>query len=218
LYADVHREHGVRMLLEHQVQALEGAGRVERMTLGDGTQVECDVVVVGIGVTPRVALAQRAGIAVGDGVLVDGLLATDTAGVFAAGDIANVPYPVYGGRRMRVEHWANAQDQGPAAARGMLGSTGDWNRVPYFFSDQYDVGMEFAGDIADATRLVVRGDLAAREAVVFWLAGSRLVAGMNINVWDVSDAIQSLIARGGTVDERALADPEVSLAALADGG
>jgi 3-phenylpropionate/trans-cinnamate dioxygenase ferredoxin reductase subunit len=218
VYGDVHREHGVHLLLEHEVQALAGAGRVERMTLTDGTQIDCDVVVAGIGADPRVALAQAAGIAVGNGVVVDGRLATDAPGVFAAGDIANVPYPLYGGRRIRVEHWANAQDQGPAAARAMLGSDAAWDKVPYFFSDQYDVGMEFAGDIADADEIVVRGDLDAREAVVFWLAGGRLVAGMNINVWDVSEPIQTLIARGGAADRQALADPDTSLTELVGGG
>ena len=217
VYAAVHRAHGVRLLLEHEVAALEGADRVERMLLTDGTRIDCDVVVAGIGASPRISLAEAAGIAVDNGVLVDGRLATDAPGVFAAGDIANVPYPVYGGRRIRVEHWANAKDQGPAAARGMLGSTDAWNRVPYFFSDQYDVGMEFAGDLVDAERLVVRGDLDAPEAVVFWLAGDRLVAGMNLNVWDVSEPIQTLIARGGTVDAQALTDPDVSLVALAGG-
>jgi 3-phenylpropionate/trans-cinnamate dioxygenase ferredoxin reductase subunit len=218
MYGDVHREHGVQMLLEHEVQSLAGAGRVERMTLMDGTQIDCDVVVAGIGASPRVALAQAAGIAVDNGVLVDGRLATDAPGVFAAGDIANVPYPVYGGRRIRVEHWANAQDQGPAAARAMLGSSDAWNKVPYFFSDQYDVGMEFAGDIVGADRTLVRGDLDSRAAIVFWLAGERLVAGMNINIWDVSDPIQTLIARGGEVDDHALADADVSLAELAGDG
>ncbi len=163
--------------------------------------------VAGIGVTPRTGLAEAAGIAVDDGVLVDGRLQTSAAGIFAAGDIARFPHPLYGDRRMRVEHWANAGDQGPFAARAMLGSTDIWQRVPYFFSDQYDVGMEFAGDLEEADRVVVRGDMAAREFVALWLAGDRLVAGMNVNVWDVSDPIQTLIAKRTPVRGRGARRP-----------
>jgi 3-phenylpropionate/trans-cinnamate dioxygenase ferredoxin reductase subunit len=214
-YRDVHHEHGVDLRLENAVIAIEGSGRVERVVLADGATLECDLVVAGIGVTPRVELARDAGIEVEDGVVVDGRLQTGAAGVFAAGDIANFAHPLYGGRRMRVQHWANAGDQGPFAARAMLGSSEVWQRVPYFFSDQYDVGMEFAGDLGDAERLVVRGDMASREFIAFWLAGNRLVAGMNVNVWDVSDAIQTLIATRAHVEDDVLRDPEVSLAELA---
>ena len=171
--------------------------------------------VAGIGVTPRVELAQAAGLEVEDGVLVDGHLQTGAPGIFAAGDIANFPHPVYGGRRMRVEHWANAGDQGPFAARAMLGASDPWQRVPYFFSDQYDVGMEFAGDLGDAERIIVRGDMSSREFVAFWLAGDRLVAGMNVNVWDVSEPIQTLISSQTHVEDAVLADPDVSIAELA---
>jgi 3-phenylpropionate/trans-cinnamate dioxygenase ferredoxin reductase subunit len=119
---------------------------------------------------------------------------------------------------MRIEHWANAGDQGPFAARAMLGATDTWERVPYFFSDQYDVGMEFAGDLGDAERIVVRGDMASREFIAFWLAGDRLVAGMNVNVWDVSDPIQTLISKRIHVEDAQLSDPGVSLEELAAAG
>ncbi|HEY1480810.1 MAG TPA: FAD-dependent oxidoreductase, partial [Gaiellales bacterium] len=214
-YGDVHREHGVDLRLGHQLTRIEGGERVERIVLGDGSTVECDAVVVGIGAAPRVTLAEAAGLEVDNGVLVDGRLCTSAPNVYAAGDIARVPNPIYLGRRIRVEHWANANDQGPFAARAMLGSGLVWQRVPYFFSDQYDVGMEFAGDIADADRMVLRGDPASREFIAFWLAGDRLVAGMNVNVWDVSEPIQTLIAREASVDERTLRDPDVSLETLA---
>jgi 3-phenylpropionate/trans-cinnamate dioxygenase ferredoxin reductase component len=214
-YRDVHHEQGVDLRLENAVTRIEGSGRAERIVLADGATIDCDVVVAGIGVTPRVGLAREAGIEVGDGVPVDGRLQTGAAGVFAAGDIANFAHPLYGDRRMRVEHWANAGDQGPFAARAMLGSRDVWQRVPYFFSDQYDVGMEFAGDLGDAERLVVRGDMASREFIAFWLAGDRLVGGMNVNVWDVSDAIQALISARAHVEDDALRDPAVSLTELA---
>ncbi len=214
-YRDVHHDHDVDLRMENAVTRIEGSGRVERVWLADGATIECDLVLAGIGVTPRVELVRAAGIEVDDGVIVDGHLQTSAPGIFAAGDIANFPHPLYGGRRMRVEHWANAGDQGPAAARAMLGSSDVWQKVPYFFSDQYDVGMEFAGDLAEAERIIVRGDMASREFIAFWLAGDRLVAGMNVNVWDVSDPIQTLISTRAHVDDGALADPEVSLVELA---
>jgi 3-phenylpropionate/trans-cinnamate dioxygenase ferredoxin reductase component len=214
-YRDVHRERGVDLRLENEVTGIEGSGRAERVLLRDGQTIDCDLVVVGIGVTPRIELARAAGIEVGDGVLVNGQLQTGAPGIFAAGDIANFPHPRFGNRRMRVEHWANAGDQGPFAARAMLGSSDVWQRVPYFYSDQYDVGMEFAGDLAEAERLVVRGDLKAREFIAFWLAGDRLVAGMNVNVWDVSEHIQTLISHGSNVEDAQLADADVSLESLA---
>jgi 3-phenylpropionate/trans-cinnamate dioxygenase ferredoxin reductase subunit len=216
-YRDVHLEHGVDLRLENAVTRIEGAQNAERVVLADGETIDCDLVVAGIGVTPRIELARAAGIEVGDGVLVDGQLQTGAPGIFAAGDIANFAHPLYGNRRMRVEHWANAGDQGPFAARAMLGSSDVWQRVPYFYSDQYDVGMEFAGDLEAADRLVVRGDMDAREFVAFWLAGDRLVAGMNVNVWDVSDSIQTLISKGSHVDDAQLSDVEISLESLAAG-
>jgi 3-phenylpropionate/trans-cinnamate dioxygenase ferredoxin reductase subunit len=214
-YRDVHHGHGVDLRMENAVTRIEGSGRVERVALADGDTIECDLVVAGIGVTPRIELARAAGIEVDDGVIVDGHLQTGAPGVFAAGDIANFPHPLYGDRRMRVEHWANAGDQGPAAARAMLGSSDVWQKVPYFFSDQYDVGMEFAGDLAEAERIIIRGDMASSEFIAFWLAGDRLVAGMNVNVWDVSEPIQTLISRRAHVEDHALADPAVSLVELA---
>jgi 3-phenylpropionate/trans-cinnamate dioxygenase ferredoxin reductase subunit len=214
-YRDVHHDHGVDLRMENAVTAIEGSGKLVRVALADGETVECDLVVAGIGVTPRIELAQAAGIEVDNGVLVDGHLQSSEPAIFAAGDIANFPHPLYGDRRMRIEHWANAGDQGPFAARAMLGSNDVWQRVPYFFSDQYDVGMEFAGDLAEAERIIVRGDMATREFIAFWLAGDRLVAGMNVNVWDVSEPIQTLISQRTPVEDAALADPGVSLVELA---
>ena len=213
MYADVHRDHGVELLTGTGVEAIEGAGRAERVRLEGGRTVECAAVLVGVGAAPRTALAEAAGLAVDNGVLVD---ATLRAGgdVFAAGDIANAEHPFYG-RRVRVEHWANAVNQGPAAARAMLGRTEPFERLPYFFSDQYDVGMEYSGLADPEARIVVRGDLAAREAVVFWLGDDGAVmAGMNINVWDVNEHVQALIRSRAAVDPDRLADQDVPLEGL----
>ena len=131
-------------------------------------------------------------------------------GIFAAGDVANHLHPGFG--RLRVEHWDNALHQGPAAARAMLGADEPYARTPYFFSDQYDVGMEYSGFAASWDRVVFRGDPASREFIAFWLADGRVVAGMNVNVWDVAEAIGALI--GHPADARRLADPDVPLTDL----
>jgi 3-phenylpropionate/trans-cinnamate dioxygenase ferredoxin reductase component len=214
VYRDVHADHGVRMLLGIGVEAFEGGAAVERVRTSDGRELACDFVVVGVGVQPRTQLGAAAGVAVDNGVLVDEHLQTDVPGVFAAGDVANALHPLYG-ERIRVEHWANALHQGPVAARNMLGGSEPYDRVPYFFSDQYDVGMEYAGYAPTWDRVVLRGDPATREFIAFWLSGDHVLAGMNVNVWDVSDSIQRLIRERVSVDDRRLADPDIRLEDLA---
>jgi 3-phenylpropionate/trans-cinnamate dioxygenase ferredoxin reductase component len=210
VYRDLHLDHGVKMLPGTAVEAFEGGTAVERVRTLDGRELECDFAVVGVGVQPRTGLASQAGLAVDNGVLVDEHLQTSAPGVFAAGDVANAHHPFYG-KPVRVEHWANALHQGPVAARAMLGRSAVYDRVPYFFSDQYDVGMEYAGFARAWDRVVFRGDPATHEFIAFWLTGDRVVAGMNVNVWDVTDAIQRVIREGIPVDDRRLADPDVSL-------
>jgi 3-phenylpropionate/trans-cinnamate dioxygenase ferredoxin reductase component len=210
VYRDIHLDHGVQMLMGSGVEAFEGGNAVERVRTSDGRELACDFVVVGVGVQPRIALAGQAGLAVENGILVDAHLQTSAPGVFAAGDVANAHHPFYG-ERLRVEHWANALHQGPVAARAMLDQSDVYDRVPYFFSDQYEVGMEYAGFARTWDRVVFRGDVATREFIAFWLVEDRVVAGMNLNVWDVTDAIQRLIRQRIPVDDRRLADPDVSL-------
>jgi 3-phenylpropionate/trans-cinnamate dioxygenase ferredoxin reductase subunit len=213
IYRDVHTDHGVRMLMETGVEAFEGDGRVERVRTAGGGLLDCDFVVVGVGVEPRTRLAADAGIAVRDGVAVDAQLRTDADGVFAAGDVASAQHPFYG-EPIRVEHWANALNQGPAAARNMLGQEAPYERLPYFFSDQYDVGMEYSGFARSWDRVVFRGDPATREFIAFWIARDRVVAGMNVNVWDVTDPIQSLIRARVPIEDSRLTDPTVPLEEL----
>jgi 3-phenylpropionate/trans-cinnamate dioxygenase ferredoxin reductase subunit len=210
VYRDIHADHGVRMLMGTGVEAFEGDTAVERVRTSDGRLLECDFVVVGVGVQPRTELAAQAGIAVGDGILVDEHLRTGAPGVFAAGDVAHAHHPFYG-ERIRVEHWANALNQGPAAARNMLDLAKPYDRLPYFFSDQYDVGMEYTGFARTWDRVVFRGDPASREFIAFWLTGDRVLAGMNVNVWDVTEPIQRLVRERVAVDDRRLADPDVAL-------
>jgi 3-phenylpropionate/trans-cinnamate dioxygenase ferredoxin reductase component len=213
VYRDIHTDRGVQMLLDTGVEGFVGDGAVERVRTSDGRELGCDFVVVGIGVQPRTQLAAAAGIAVDDGILVDEHLQTSAPGVFAAGDVANAHHPFYG-ERIRVEHWANALNQGPAAARNMIDRADSYDRLPYFFSDQYDTGMEYTGFARTWERVVFRGDPASGEFIAFWLAGDRVLAGMNVNVWDVTDPIQRLIRERVAVDDRRLADPGVALEEL----
>ena len=210
IYRDIHTDHGVEMLMETGVAAFEGDEAVERVRTDDGRLLDCDFVVVGVGVQPRIQLAAQAGLEVDNGILADEHLQTSARGVFAAGDVANAQHPFYG-ERIRVEHWANALHQGPAAARNMLGRAEPYDRLPYFFSDQYDIGMEYSGLARRWDRVVFRGDPASREFIAFWISDECVVAGMNVNVWDVNDPIRRLISERVTVDDRRLADPDVPI-------
>ena len=218
VFADLHRAHGVRLLTDHGVQGFEGAaGRVTSVQLTSGEPLAADVVLVGVGAQPEVALAQEAGLSVDNGVLVDASLQTSHPDVYAAGDIANTYNPLLG-RHLRVEHWANALHSGPAAARAMLGHPVSYDRLPYFYTDQYDLGLEYTGAIGPDgyDQLVVRGDQDHRTFVAFWLKDGRVLAGMNVNTWDVADSIQALIRSQAVVDPQRLADIDVPLDELAD--
>ena len=184
------------------------------MLTRDGASIETEFVVVGIGVVPRTGLAETAGLRIDNGVLVDARLETSIPQVFAAGDIANADHPFYG-RRLRVEHWANALGQGPAAARAMLGHPVGYDEIPYFFSDQYDAGMEYGGFASEWDEVVFRGDPDQGEFIAFWLVGDRVVAGMNFNIWEVNEAIRELIRSRRTIDRRRLADPDIPLEEVA---
>ena len=213
VYRDIHAEHGVTMLLGTGVESLQGDRSVERVVCDDGRLLDCDFVVAGIGASPRTGLAEAAGLEVANGIVVDDRLRTSADDVYAAGDVANMMHPLFG-ESIRVEHWANALNQGPAAARSMLGDDVPYDRIPYFFSDQYDVGMEYSGFASTWDRVVFRGDVGKREFIAFWLSGGRVLAGMNVNVWDVTEPIQDLIRSKVVVDETRLADPDVPLAQL----
>jgi 3-phenylpropionate/trans-cinnamate dioxygenase ferredoxin reductase subunit len=210
IYRDIHTDHGVRFIGGAAVEAIEGDGSVAAVRLAGDRRIEADFVVVGVGVEPRAELAEAAGIPTDNGILVDEHLQTGAPGIFAAGDVANAQHPFYGAR-IRVEHWDNALNQGPAAARSMLGRATPYDRIPYFYSDQYDVGMEYAGHAAAWDEVVFRGDPGSREFVAFWLEDSRVVAGMNVNVWDVNEHIQALIRARRPVDRGRLTDPGVPL-------
>jgi 3-phenylpropionate/trans-cinnamate dioxygenase ferredoxin reductase component len=219
VFARLHEAHGVDFRFSSSVAEFRGSGgRIGSVVLGDGTEVPADVALVGIGIEPATELAEAAGLPVDNGVVTDAGMRTADPDIFAAGDVANGYRPVLG-RAVRVEHWSNALNGGPAAARAMLGEEVSFDRVPYFFTDQYDLGMEYAGwtQPGGYDRVVFRGDVDAREFIAFWVSGDKVLAGMNVNVWDVQDGIQALVRAGyaGTgVDLAKLADPAVPLEQL----
>ena len=219
VFADLHRQHGVHARYGVEVAEITGTGgQVNGVRLADGSHVEADAVVVGIGITPNTRLASTAGVTVHNGILVDAQLRSSDPDIFAAGDVANAFHPMLG-RNIRVEHWANALHQPQAAARSMLGQDVAYARVPYFFTDQYDLGVEYTGyvDPDGYDQVIFRGDVRTGEFIAFWLGDGRVLAGMNVNVWDVTDPIQALVRSRGQVDPSRLADPRVPLADLVGG-
>lgn len=212
IYGALHRDKGVKFRVHREVRELiVSDGAVTAVaTDEDGEIIPADVVIVGHGAVPNVEIAEDAGLDVRGGILASASLLTSHPLIFAAGDVANAIHPALG-RRLRSEHWANAIGGGRAAAKAMLGQDVVYDDVPYFFSDQYDVGMEFAGysSLATDVQPVFRGDVEGREFIAFWLSGGKVVAGMNVNVWDVSDDIQTLIRDERTVDVSRLTDPNV---------
>jgi 3-phenylpropionate/trans-cinnamate dioxygenase ferredoxin reductase subunit len=213
VFADLHREQGVDLRFGVQVAEITApGGRADGVRLADGTHVPADAVVVGVGITPRLELASDAGLETGNGVVVDARLRTSDPDIYAAGDVANAYHPGLG-RHIRVEHWANALHQPQTAARAMLGQDAVYDNVPYFYSDQYDLGMEYAGHVEPGgyDQVVFRGDVEGREFIAFWLSGGRVLAGMNVNVWDVNEVIQEMVRDGRAVDAAKLADVDVPL-------
>lgn len=216
VFADLHTAHGVEFAYGATVSEFVGEDdAVTGVKLGDGTVLPADVVVVGVGIRPNVELAEAAGLAVEDGVVTDRHLRTEDENVYAVGDVASSYRPCLD-RRVRVEHWQNAASGGEAAARAILGTDGDgYDQVPYFFTDQYDLGMEYTGFVdpdAGYDEIVFRGDVANREFIAFWVRDSRVLAGMNVNVWDVAGDIEALVRSGRQVDRERLADTSVAIA------
>ena len=214
VYRDLHVQEGVDWRPGTTIKRVIGTDRVGGVETSTGERIAADLVVAGIGVEPRTELALAAGLAVGDGIEVSATLETSVPGIFAAGDVASAWHPFYE-RRLRTEHWANAKFQGAAAGRAMLGETAPYDRIPYFYSDQYDLGMEYTGWATASDRLVVRGSLADRQFIAFWIRDDRVVAGMNANTWDVAKPIEHLIRSRAAVDSGALADPAVPIDELA---
>ena len=213
MFADLHTENGVDLRPSVVVESIVGKdGRATGVVLVGGEVIPADLVLVAVGAIPNIGLADAASLAVEDGVLVDASLKTSGPDIYAAGDVANAYHPV-AGMHLRSEHWANALNGGKAAARSMLGEEVSYDNIPYFYTDQFDLGMEYSGfgPLTQGAELVYRGDRVGREFIAFWLADGRVVAGMNVNVWEVNDAVQGIIRRANLVDPVRLVDEKVPL-------
>ena len=216
VFAARHEEAGVKFVLPSSAAEIQGTdGKVSSVLTTTGEILPADLVVVAVGVVPNIGLAKDAGLTINNGIEVTGSLATSDPDIFAAGDVANSLHPVTNAYA-RSEHWANAIASGKVAAKSMLGQDAVLDDIPYFYTDQFDLGMEYSGfgALAKDADVVVRGDLAAREFIAFWVLEGRVVAGMNVNIWDVQDAIKDLISSGRTVDTAKLADPKTPLEAI----
>lgn len=211
---EIHREHGVDLRTGVRIDHFEGDDRVRRVVLGDETTFEADVVVIGVGVDPADELARDAGIACNNGILVNETCETSAPGVFAAGDVANHPNPILG-RRIRVEHWQNAQNQGAAAARAMLGSGAPHSEIPWFWSDQHGLNLQMFGHATQWESVALRGDVAGRAFSAWYLDRERVVAAFSINARKDARAGRDLIRSGVRVDAAELSDAGTDLRALA---
>ena len=210
IYRSLHAKHGVELHFGVAVESFIGTDTLKAVKLSDGTVLDADSAVVGVGAYPRVELAQAAGIRVDNGIVVDEYLQTSTPNVYAAGDVANAFHPRYS-THIRLEHWYAALHQGPVAAANMLGKKTAYDRIPYFYSDQYDLGMEYRGWAPSYDQVVFRGDPAAGEFIAFWLSDHRVVAAMNANIWDMGDTLEALVAGGSTIGVDRLTDPNYDL-------
>jgi 3-phenylpropionate/trans-cinnamate dioxygenase ferredoxin reductase subunit len=213
--AGIHRDHGVRLVLEDVVTAFEGTGRVDAVTTRRGRRFACDFAVVGVGVDPAVDVIAGSGVHADNGILVDEYCRTNVPDIYAAGDVANHHHPVHQ-RRMRVEHWQNAMQQGAAAARSMLGKGRPYDPVHWFWSDQYDLNLQYAGFHAGWDDVVVRGRLDDRSAIVCYLRGQRVDAAVAVNRGKDLRRIMTLIKARARVDPRQLGDESVDLRSLVE--
>jgi 3-phenylpropionate/trans-cinnamate dioxygenase ferredoxin reductase component len=218
VFRELHEANGVSFTLPRSVREFQVSdGRVTGIVTDQGETIPADLVVVAVGAIPNTELAERAGLSVDNGLVLDEHLASSSPDIFGAGDIASAYHPVVN-QRMRNEHWANAIGSGKIAAKSMLGQDVVFDEIPYFYTDQFDLGMEYSGypPLAAGASVVIRGDKAAHEFIAFWIADGRVVAGMNVNVWDVNATVQKLIRSRRVVDLSKLVDASVDLASLAD--
>jgi 3-phenylpropionate/trans-cinnamate dioxygenase ferredoxin reductase component len=214
IMTSIHRDHGVDTVFEDVATRFEGAGRIDRVITKGGRRIECDFAVVGVGVEPAIDVIADSGVETENGILVDEYCRTTVDGIYAAGDVANHYHPVFG-RRMRVEHWQNAMQQGAAAARSMLGTGQPYDAIHWFWSDQYDVNLQYAGFHHGWDRIVTRGSFDSRNFLAFYLNQGRLDAVVALNRGKDVRRVMPLIKARGIVDPVQLADEAVDLRSLA---
>ena len=208
--AELHGIHGVRTVFEDAVEAFEGNRRVRTVTTKGGRRFECDLVVAGIGVEPAVEFLEGSGIHTDNGIAVDEYCRTNIEGIYAAGDVANHWHPVFN-RRIRVEHWQNAMRQGAAAALNMLGRSVVYNDIPWFWSDQYDWNLQYAGFHTRWDELVIRGRADSDSFLACYLNDGRIDAAIAVNRGADVRRVIPLIKGRQLVDPRLLADEKFDL-------
>jgi 3-phenylpropionate/trans-cinnamate dioxygenase ferredoxin reductase subunit len=216
IFADLHRRNGVDLRVQSEISEVLGSGGVVRgVRLSDGEELAADAVLAAVGIIPNTQLAVSGRLSIDNGIRVNERLQSSAPEIFAAGDVANAFHPFLH-RSIRVEHWANALHQPVVAARAMMGGSAGYDRLPYFYTDQYDLSMEYIGYVEPDSydRVVFRGDPTGGEFLAFWLSGGRILAGMNVNVWDVVDTVDALIRTNAPVDISLLTDPDVPLESL----
>jgi 3-phenylpropionate/trans-cinnamate dioxygenase ferredoxin reductase subunit len=211
--ADLHRGHGVQTVFEDTVVAFEGTSRVERVLTKGGRRLECDFVVVGIGIEPVVDWLDGSGVHVDNGVIVDEYCQTNVSGIYAAGDVANHYHPLFK-RRIRVEHWQNAIKQGTAAARNMLGRHAAYDEVHWFWSDQYDANLQYAGFHSSWEQLAVRGRLGSDSFLACYVNDGRIDAAVAFNRGKDLRRVMPLIKARRPIDLEQLRDESVDLRSL----
>jgi len=221
IYADIHRDHGVRLHTNESVERFEpstplaagGATRVERVVTNTGRSIGCDFVVVGIGIVPATELAESGGLEIDNGVVVNEFCETSAPDVYACGDVANFYHPLLG-YRLRIEHWSNAQNQAAAAAKSMLGQREPYADIPWFWSDQYDLNLQYVGHATRWDEVVLRGDVTGRKFTAFYIEGGRLRAALTINRHRDIRPARDLIQKGVTIESDKLRDEEIELKSL----
>jgi 3-phenylpropionate/trans-cinnamate dioxygenase ferredoxin reductase subunit len=214
IYGEIHRERGVDLRLREGIAAFRGDGRLEQVITASGATIDCDLAVVGVGVAPETDWLEGSGIDLENGVVVDEYCRTSDSSVFAAGDVANWWHPTFG-ERLRVEHYENAQNQGVAAAKAMIGKAEPYAPVPFFWSDQYDLTMQYVGHATGRDEVIFRGDIASRKFLAFYVRDGRLRAALGINRFRDVSAARRIIRDGIAVTPEQLADEQVDLRKLA---
>jgi len=213
IYADIHRDHGVHLHTNEAIERFEGDTHVQRVITSTGRSIDCDFVVVGVGVAPANELAEAAGIEVDNGIVVNEYCETSAPDVYACGDVANFFHPLLG-HRLRIEHWSNAQNQGVAAAKSMLGIREPYADIPWFWSDQYELNLQYVGHAMRWDEVVLRGDVLGRKFTAFYVEDGRLRAALTVNRHRDIRPARELIRQGVQIESAKLKDEEVELKSL----
>ncbi len=212
--AAIHEDQGVELRMNAKVTELRGSGRVQQAVLDDGSTIDCDMVIVGVGVHPNVELFEGSGVEIDNGILTDEYCRTSVPGVYAAGDVANWWHPELK-QRLRVEHFDNAGSQGTYVGQVIAGAAEEpFAPVPYFWSDQYDTNIQYAGVASDDSEVIIRGKPEERSITAFYLDNGAICAAVTINNAREFRSCRRLVAARAEIDPDTLRDPETDIRKL----